>query len=68
MPFCAADTQRARKFCMYFLCSLCVSAINPHEAGKKDQARLLHFLDQHAASMPRTMLCYATEKPDTKHG
>lgn len=32
------------------------------EAGKKDQKRLLHFLDQHSSSMPRTVLRYAVEK------
>ncbi|HEX6684828.1 MAG TPA: DNA alkylation repair protein [Candidatus Limnocylindrales bacterium] len=34
------------------------------EAGKKDQPRLLSFLDEHAASMPREMLRYATERLD----
>jgi 3-methyladenine DNA glycosylase AlkD len=32
------------------------------EAGKRDQKQLLRFLDQHAESMPRTMLRYAVEK------
>ena len=31
------------------------------EAGKKDRQRLLSFLDSYAATMPRTMLRYATE-------
>jgi hypothetical protein len=31
------------------------------EAGKKDQQRLLRFLDEHAATMPRTALRYAIE-------
>ena len=34
------------------------------EAGKRDEARLLAFLDRHAASMPRVMLRYAIEKLD----
>lgn len=32
------------------------------EAGKRDEKRLVRFLDQHAASMSRTMLRYAVEK------
>lgn len=32
------------------------------EVGKKDPSTLVLFLDQHAASMPRTMLRYAIEK------
>ena len=31
------------------------------EAGKKDRQRLLGFLDEYAATMPRTMLRYAIE-------
>jgi DNA alkylation repair enzyme len=34
------------------------------EAGKQDTPRLLGFLDQHAASMPRTFLRYAIEHLD----
>ncbi|HWC77622.1 MAG TPA: DNA alkylation repair protein [Blastocatellia bacterium] len=36
------------------------------EAGKKDPKRLLRFLDQHAATMPRTALRYAIEHLDEK--
>lgn len=32
------------------------------EAGKKDQERLVSFLEKHSGSMPRTMLRYAVEK------
>lgn len=35
------------------------------EAGKRDQARLLAFLDRHAATMPRTALRYALEHLET---
>ncbi len=34
------------------------------EAGKRDRPRLLNFLDRHAATMPRTLLRYATEHLD----
>jgi 3-methyladenine DNA glycosylase AlkD len=34
------------------------------EAGKQDPERLLRFLDQHAATMPRTCLRYAIEHLD----
>ena len=34
------------------------------EAGKRDRPRLLEFLDEHAATMPRTALRYATEHLD----
>lgn len=34
------------------------------EAGKRDRHRLLGFLDEHAATMPRTALRYATEHLD----
>lgn len=38
------------------------------EAGKKDEDKLLEFLDSHASSMPRTMLRYAIERlsPDIR--
>jgi 3-methyladenine DNA glycosylase AlkD len=36
------------------------------EAGKKDPKRLLNFLDQHAATMPRTALRYAIEHLEKK--
>jgi 3-methyladenine DNA glycosylase AlkD len=32
------------------------------EAGKRDNQKLLTFLDKHAAMMPRVMLRYAIEK------
>jgi 3-methyladenine DNA glycosylase AlkD len=32
------------------------------EAGKRDEPRLIAFLDRHAPAMPRTMLRYALEK------
>jgi 3-methyladenine DNA glycosylase AlkD len=34
------------------------------EAGKRDEARLAAFLDDHAATMPRVMLRYSIEKLD----
>jgi 3-methyladenine DNA glycosylase AlkD len=34
------------------------------EAGKRDPARLLEFLDRHARTMPRTALRYANERLD----
>jgi 3-methyladenine DNA glycosylase AlkD len=34
------------------------------EAGKRDEPRLLAFLDQHAGSMPRVMVRYSIEKLD----
>jgi 3-methyladenine DNA glycosylase AlkD len=34
------------------------------EMGKRDEARLLVFLERHAATMPRVMLRYAIEKLD----
>lgn len=38
------------------------------EAGKRDPARLLRFLDRYASTMPRTMLRYALEhqSPETR--
>lgn len=37
------------------------------EAGKKDQKRLLKFIDNHGKKMPRTMLRYAIEKLTPAH-
>ncbi len=34
------------------------------EAGKKDEPRLIAFLEQYSTQMPRTMVRYATEKLD----
>jgi 3-methyladenine DNA glycosylase AlkD len=34
------------------------------ETGKKDEARLLAFLDEHAATLPRTALRYSLERLD----
>jgi 3-methyladenine DNA glycosylase AlkD len=34
------------------------------EAGKQDESRLLAYLDEHAATMPRTTLRYALERVD----
>lgn len=36
------------------------------EAGKKDRPRLLRFLDEHAATMPRTSLRFAIEHLDSE--
>lgn len=36
------------------------------EAGKRDQQKLLDFLDTYSAVMPRTMLRYAVEKLDKR--
>jgi 3-methyladenine DNA glycosylase AlkD len=36
------------------------------EAGKQDQARLLSFLDRHAAAAPRVLLRNATERLDAQ--
>ena len=32
------------------------------EAGKQDESRLLAYLDEHAATMPRTALRYSLER------
>ncbi len=37
------------------------------EAGKKDRARLLKFIDRFGKKMPRTMLRYSIEKLDPDH-
>jgi 3-methyladenine DNA glycosylase AlkD len=36
------------------------------EAGKRDEPRLIAFLDRHAPAMPRTMLRYALEKVEPR--
>jgi 3-methyladenine DNA glycosylase AlkD len=36
------------------------------EAGKKDHQELIHFLERHAATMPRTILRYAIEHLDAE--
>ena len=36
------------------------------EAGKRDELRLLNFIDQYATRMPRTMLRYSIEKLSDK--
>ena len=36
------------------------------EAGKRDELRLLNFIDEHATRMPRTMLRYSIEKLSDK--
>jgi hypothetical protein len=36
-------------------------------AGDKDRPRLLKFLDQYAATMPRVALRYSMEHLDKKH-
>ena len=36
----------------------------PAARGRKDRPRLLRLLDQHAATMPRTLLRYAIEHLD----
>ena len=36
------------------------------EAGKKNTPKLLSFLEEHAGTMPRVMLRYATERLDTQ--
>jgi len=36
------------------------------EAGNKDRARLLSFLDRYAKMMPRVMLRYATKRLDPR--
>jgi 3-methyladenine DNA glycosylase AlkD len=36
------------------------------EAGKRDEPRLIAFLDHHAPAMPRTMLRYALEKVEPR--
>lgn len=38
------------------------------EAGKRDEDRLIQFLEQHAAATPRATLRYATEKLARMYG